>query len=72
MTYSIEQMERRTETLRRRRDVLKADDGPAPHLLRGAYLADLNEALSIINELAGRLSASEEISERYYEKKRRR
>jgi hypothetical protein len=61
MVFSITDMEKRVATLQRRRDVLVAGDGPELHFLRGAYIQDLNEALGIIAELSGRLSAAEEL-----------
>ena len=69
MVFSITDMERRIATLQRRRDALDdfhrlaiiAGDGPELHSLRGAYIRDLNEALGIIAELSGRLSAAEEL-----------
>jgi hypothetical protein len=77
MAFSIKQMEDRIHVLQRRRDVLEANAGYRADLLRGAYIQDLNEALGgIIAELAGRLSAAEELladarrpkPERHYER----
>ena len=61
MTDSVQKMADRTAILVRRRDVLSAGDGPAPPHPRSAHIQDLNEALAIIAELAGRLSSAEEL-----------
>ncbi len=62
MTYSINQMEERTKTLRERLDELEGMDPPGIgtgrfYFLR--YRSSLKLALEIIAELAGRLSAAE-------------
>jgi len=62
MSFSIEDMERRIEPLRRELNRLDTQGSPAAHVLAAA--------LELIAELSGRLSAAEEILERRPELKR--
>lgn len=63
MTFSIKDMERRIEWLKARETDLRNGSGPVASLSPLAAANTLDEAIKIIAELAGRLSASEEIKE---------